>query len=149
VEEIEWQKKNHRLRLILHSEVAISSRLAPLARLVLLSLECHAATRHRSVCHSAPLGLPFYWRDETSGELVAAVNAYLDNRIEHKPITAGHIALVRDFLAHYINAPCWDSCADAFGVELNWLRTRVNDLNSPEKIQRWIHKATEIGMDPL
>jgi hypothetical protein len=94
-----------------------------------------------------PLGLPFYWEDEVSGELRKAVHAYLDHAIDGKPFTAPQIELVRDYLQHWINAPCWD--APAFEAELKDLRETVRTLRTAESIHDWIHKALEIGMDPL
>jgi len=35
-----------------------------------------------------PLGLPFYWEDDITGELPAAIRAYLDHAVDGKPFTA-------------------------------------------------------------
>ena len=94
-----------------------------------------------------PLGLPFYWEDEVTGELPAAIGAYLDHAVDGKPITAAQIELMRDYLEHWINAPCWDS--PVFEVELKHLREAVRTLRKPEDIHVWIHEALDIGMDPL
>lgn len=95
-----------------------------------------------------PLGLPLNWHDEVSGILAAAVNAYLDNRIEGKPITDEQVSLVRTYIVHYIGAPCWDN--EEFSKELALLRrTARRELRTPEDIGKWICDAMEIGLDPL
>lgn len=99
--------------------------------------------------YKVPLGLPFYWMDEQSGELRAAVESYLDRVTEGgPPLTPERIAVLRDYLAHYINAPCWD-VADAFAEELRVLRADVHRLTTAEGIDGWIAKCLDIGLDPL
>jgi hypothetical protein len=94
-----------------------------------------------------PHGLPLFWRDEVSGQLPAAVQAYLDNRCDGAPISDEQIALLRDYIHHYIHAPCWEQ--DAFAAELKELRGSVDGLTSSQAIADWIWKALEIGLDPL
>jgi len=103
-----------------------------------------------------PFGLPFYWRDEASGELARAVMAYLDNQTVGGRITEEQITLVREYLAHWANAPCWDhreiatleQVNDAF-PELGELRRTVSDLKTADQIHDWLMLALDIGMDPL
>lgn len=112
--------------------------------------------------YQEPHGTPLYWRDEVSGQLSKAVKAYLDNRVEGRPITNGQIALLRDYLAYWVNAPCWDHQADEFTdeilqltsmeelmPELSQLRSSVQHLKTAADIDKWIHEALDIGMDPL
>lgn len=99
------------------------------------------------IVYKAPLGLPFFWRDEASGELNDAVMAYLNNRIEGQTVTDAQIVLVRDYLAHYIGAPCWDD--SGFEMEMAHLRSTVRELDSATEIQEWIRQCLDIGMDPL
>lgn len=94
-----------------------------------------------------PLGLPLNWRDEVSGVLSGAVAAYLDNRVDGKPIGAHDLDLVREYIVHYIDAPCWDN--DEFSQELAFLRRTARELRTPENIGKWIRDAMEIGLDPL
>jgi hypothetical protein len=97
--------------------------------------------------YKGQLGFPFHWSHEISGELRHAVEAYHDNRIENKTVTDAQIALLRDYLSHYINAPCWDN--PEFQSELAHLRWSVSKLDSATEISKWIHKSMEIGLDPL
>ena len=96
-------------------------------------------------------GLPLNWRDEVTGELPAAINAYLDNRIDGKPITDRQIALVRSYMVHYVHAPCWNHMNqdEEFGRDLAKLRAESARLKSPDDIGRWIRRCLDVGMDPL
>lgn len=95
------------------------------------------------------LGLPLRWQDETSGELVAAVLAYF----EKKPLTERQFALVRAYVIHYINAPCWaeqgcqgdPECLE----ELAGLREGANKLQKQDEILPWIYECLDVGIDPL
>jgi hypothetical protein len=97
--------------------------------------------------YKPPLGLPFYWEDEVSGELRKAIHAYLDHATDGKPFTDAQLELMRDYLEHWINAPCWNS--EVFESELKHLRESAKTLRTAEQIHDWIHEALEIGMDPL
>lgn len=93
-------------------------------------------------------GLPLYWRDETSGQLSAAIFRYL-NFVTQKvstPPTDEQIWLIRCYLEHFIMAPCWVDYGDNSVSEL---RETVQDVNSVEAISNWLHKASEIALDPL
>ena len=95
--------------------------------------------------YQPPLGVPFFWSEEMSGDLAKAVRAYLQNRINGRPITDAQIALVRDYMVYYINAPCWTAPAS----ELQDLRLAACKLDSAEQIDKWIQKAVDIGIGPI
>jgi hypothetical protein len=97
--------------------------------------------------YRAPLGLPFYWRDEISGELTRAVMAYLNWGVNGQQITEDQVELVADYLSYWVNAPCWDQ--ETFEEEIAALRAGATKLKTPEGINAWIHKALEIAADPL
>lgn len=103
--------------------------------------------------HWAPLWLPLNWRNETSGQLARAVDAYLDNRVVGTEISVLAVEVVRDYLIHYIHAPCWTrnfEPEDLDGVRiLTELRYEAMHLDSPDAIGAWIRKGMEIGLDPL
>jgi len=96
-----------------------------------------------------PQGLPLYWRDEESGQLAKAVNAYLDNRLHGTTVTDEQIELVRDYLVHYIDAPCWDSDDPEMQADLQTLRLSARELDSATEISEWIFKGLDLGLDPL
>ena len=100
------------------------------------------------VMYRPPLGLPLRWQDETSGELVAAVQAFF----EQKRLSNRQFVLLRAYLIHYICAPCWDvGCdGDESGLEyLADLRKLANKLAHQEDIMGWINRCLGVGIDPL
>lgn len=94
-----------------------------------------------------PLFLPLYWRDELSGTLPRAVDSYLKNRISGESILDSDVTILREYIVHYINAPCWDG--NGFKSELRELRSAAMELDSATEIGAWIEKAMKIGLDPL
>jgi len=105
-------------------------------------------------------GLPLNWRDEVTGVLPAAVKAYLDNRIDGTQLDEIQLEIVRVFMEHYINAPCWDHMLTEVSEEtlqeiagerlaLVGLRLDVAFLKTPEAMAMWIGRCLDIGIDPL
>ena len=90
-----------------------------------------------------PLGLPFHWRDEVSGQLPAAIDTFL----HRKPLAADQVDLIRDYLKHYINAPCWET--ETMEEDFAFLRESVDRLMNSSDISGWIMQALEVGCDPL
>lgn len=105
------------------------------------------------------MGVPYYWRDEASGELARAVRAYFEvvcgenaDDVEVVPtrITEGQLELVRDYLVYWVHAPCWGmSCRgnDEMTEGLVALRARSLTLASVESIKRFIEEGMELGLD--
>lgn len=95
--------------------------------------------------YDPPFGTPLYWRNEQSGELSAAILAYLNHRIEptSQPPTPAQLSLVIDYLRYVIYAPCWR------GQGIAVLRERVHTLQTSEDIHGWIGAALPEGIDPL
>ena len=58
------------------------------------------------------------------------------------------IELLRDYLVHYIEAPCWDEVGGGWN-ELADLRRRAKEITSVEDIERFIWACLDVGMDPL
>jgi len=67
-----------------------------------------------------------------------AVEAYL---LTDLPMTVGQVAAMRAYLRQWIEAPDW-LCVDD-------LRAAVNGLHSRERIDDWLARALEVGIDPL
>jgi hypothetical protein len=87
-----------------------------------------------------PLGIPYYWRDETSEILSEVIHAYL----EKHQLTAKQFAILKVYLNHWIFAPCWSG-----EKELAQLRDRVTQLQSIEEVDQWLEMALDNGIDPL
>jgi len=86
---------------------------------------------------------------ETTGALKPAVEAYL---IGSAPLTLIQIAALRAYLRQWIKAPVWDLNPYASPEDramLADLRHRIDQLNDRASINRWLHDAEALGMDPL
>lgn len=103
-----------------------------------------------------PLGLPLYWRDEVTGELERAVMDYYRVVLREPgqgPLSPQQLKLLRDYVVHFINAPCWERncvrCGDDDSLAvLKELRARAATLASVNSIARWTEEAAEIALDP-
>ena len=102
--------------------------------------------------YKPPLGLPFNWRDEASGVLPLTVERYYGSRIDGVPLHPGEVRLLADYLAHYINAPCWDAASEGSEISartLTDLREEVKSLKTADDIGAWISKGMDIGLSPF
>lgn len=88
-----------------------------------------------------PHGGPLYWRNEQSGLLGQAIEAYFDRREG-----AEDLALVIDYCRYWIEAPCWRW--DDPG-ELAELRQRVRSLITRSVLDAWLNDAMGLGIDPF
>jgi hypothetical protein len=99
-----------------------------------------------------PLGFPFNWRDEQSGQLPQAVMAYLSNRVDATPLKPDHLQLVRAYCQYYINAPCWTTTTrndpDA-APALTRARQTIRTVTTASGLSRWIAQCLNLGIDPL
>ncbi len=96
-----------------------------------------------------PNGGPLFWRNEESGELIAAVGAYLNNRIEGTPISPAQVDLMREYLRHWINAPCWKQDDPVIESAFDRLKLSVYTLRNANDISQWLRRALDLGIDPL
>lgn len=104
--------------------------------------------------YRAPFGLPLHWGDEVSGELRAAVMAYLQT---HAP-DERQMKMLKDYLVHFINAPCWSasfhqeqygSVADDYELAIAGLIGEAQRITSAGDIEVFISHAMEWGLDPF
>ena len=105
-------------------------------------------------------GFPLRWQDDQTGELPAAVQAYLSHRLGEKAApTQDQIRLLCDYLRHVICAPIWNA-----GIELDDSPERIEvarqlvqlrqdivhlQLTTTDAISEWMHRCMDIGIDPL
>lgn len=78
-----------------------------------------------------------YWKNETSGVLRPAVEAYLAG----SDLTAEQIGALRAYLRQWVNCPLFE------GVD--GLRDGIASLTNRKQIERWLERAEELGIDPL
>jgi hypothetical protein len=86
--------------------------------------------------------------NEQGGELVPAMQRYLNGQ----PLTIRDIALLRLYIQQWIDSGVWDTnpSLNAEGrLELAELRGLARGINSGRAIAAWIHRAEDLGMDPL
>ena len=95
-------------------------------------------------------GAPSYWKFEQTGRLAAAIKAYLNNRIDKTAISPAECDLVKTYLQHWIYAPGWqENRFDHWPEDLKRLREAADQITDADSIERWIHDAIDLGIDPL
>jgi hypothetical protein len=80
-----------------------------------------------------------YWRNELSGVLQPAMQAYLNG----DPLTQQHVSAIRAYLRQWIASPVWA------GAGVDGLRDGVDSLTNRAQIDRWLDRAEDLGIDPL
>ena len=110
--------------------------------------------------YPSPMKTPLYWRDEQSGNLPEAIEAYFEpytldnlegNRVIPK-LSDRHLQLIRQYLVYYIKAPCWRNNPHADSEEfvyLNKLTEQAQSIQSREDIGAFVRGCMEIGLDPF
>lgn len=91
---------------------------------------------------------PKYWVDEVSGELMLAVQSYLNGR----EMTVREISLMRAYLRQWVDSPVWDMNPHEDDAGRQWLqelRQRVKAIASRRHIADCLWIMEERGMDPL
>ena len=91
---------------------------------------------------------PLYWMHETSGFLEPAIVAYL----HREPLDEMQISILRAYLRQWIDATVWNDnpfAANSDQQTIDELRAAVKHLATREDIEGWLHRALEIGIDPL
>lgn len=88
-------------------------------------------------------GLPLFWMNEASGQLQAAMQAYLDGTM-----TPEQTELVIDYFRYFIQAPCWESAPDGAGY-LAELRALAAAMDTPADIHAFVGRCLEFGIDPI
>jgi hypothetical protein len=83
--------------------------------------------------------IPGYWRNETSGILRPAVEAYLRGEV----LTVQHISAMRAYCRQWITSRYF------IGPGVEELRRRVDGLTTRQAIEDWMDLADEAGCDPL
>lgn len=101
-------------------------------------------------------GGPFYWRQEPTGKLEAAILAYIahaggdvfDNaKRDRTAPTQEQLSLVIDYLKYWINAPCWQQPEREYWLDR--LRARSYSLNTVAEVSNWLNDCLKVGLDPL
>ena len=86
-----------------------------------------------------------YWRNEVSGQLVAAVERFLSD----EPLEAGHLKPLIAYLRIWAHFPGW-SAEDKAALQ-QW-RDDFDSLvanGDRNSIQQWLNAGLQLGIDPL
>jgi hypothetical protein len=92
---------------------------------------------------------PKYWMHETGGELVPAVQQFLEAR---EPLTIRQLSLLRAYFVQWIDSPVWDQNPTLDGPgrqELALLRHTARRIDSEHSARAWSRAAFTAGLDPL
>lgn len=88
---------------------------------------------------------PRYWRDETSGVLAAAVWRYLGDHA----LTPNELRYMREYCMQWGDSPIWELNLAGGTEELAALRASAKEIRTIQQLDKWVHDATDIGLDPL
>lgn len=85
-----------------------------------------------------PDGKPLYWRNEKSGRMKAAVEAWVADGA-----TPAQAALVREYCRH------WILCPGFAGPAVERLRLQFREVLDEAALRAWLVAAMAEGVDPL
>jgi hypothetical protein len=95
-------------------------------------------------------GTPLNWRDDVTGTLPAVMMTFLEKR---KETPSEQLQMVIAFLQYHIHAPCWLgeplNPDEETKEEILALRELSLTLKTFEDVHQYIHRAMDIGIDPL
>jgi len=80
---------------------------------------------------------PGHWMHEASGVLRPVIEAYLYGRV----MNDAEISIMRRYLYQWMTRGTWDAPAE--------LTDSIKDIRTREDLDGWLHKALDLGIDPL
>jgi len=93
------------------------------------------------------MGTPlFYWGNEQSGILKAALQSFLNASIGKGGITPEQFDLTKAYLTYVIDAPCWKAGEPE---TIAALRREIREADTLERLTKWIDGCMDIGIDPI
>jgi len=95
-----------------------------------------------------PGGGPLYWRDEQSGWLLEAVEAYYEFLLKGRLPPQAQLELLTGYVAYWVHAPCWTGLEED-GSDLEQLRNSAKSIRSWPELRDWCEKAMDLGIDPF
>jgi hypothetical protein len=96
-------------------------------------------------------GIPKYWKDETSGQMTKAVNAYWSPS-RRDELSPENIASLKLYLIHWAEAPCYKNNEYATAVDLVQLDKAIKEahnINNTEDISITVNILMQLGIDPF
>jgi hypothetical protein len=98
--------------------------------------------------HPASSQAPKFWRYETGGELVPAMERY----IRGESLQLRDVSLIRAYLRQWVEAPVWEMNplrTLESSIALGILRAKVAGASTKGHLDSCVQFAIELGMDPL
>jgi hypothetical protein len=93
---------------------------------------------------------PKYWMNETSGYLARAMRGFIAFPALEMP--AEDLGLIRDYIIQWIDSPAWEANANSgagWAEELAELRAAARRIANVRKLNAWLIRAVDCGLDPL
>jgi hypothetical protein len=100
-------------------------------------------------------GIPSYWQDETSGQIKKAVDAYWQARIitgKNDELSPENIAILRIYLLHWAEAPCYRDNEHATAtdlVQLDKAIAKAQNIKNIKDISNTLDFLMQLGIDPF
>jgi hypothetical protein len=96
-------------------------------------------------------GKPSYWRDETSGQIKKAVEAYWSHS-RRDELSPENVAILRIYLLHWAKAPCYRDdqyATEEDLIELDKAIAIAHNINNTEDIDITVNILMQLGIDPF
>ncbi len=94
-----------------------------------------------------PHGGPLYWMNEETGVLAQAIYAYMAG--QGRSMTDGQIELVKEYVLHWLKAPCW-IYPDELQAAMDDLQRRIQIATTPHDIDTvWHAMMDKFAIDPF
>ena len=101
-------------------------------------------------------GAPLYWRDERSGKMTEAVEAYFSPCADYQPfipeLSTAHVDLLRKYLVHWAQAPCWQNnphINSDIRVQLDKAIAQAKSIECRSDISDCIDSLMMLSIDPF
>lgn len=97
-----------------------------------------------------------YWREETSGKMESAVNAYwlpyTNNQKGLPELSDEHINILRMYIVHWAKAPCWlgnPHINSDLHHDLELAIEEAESISDRKSISQTLNSLLELGIDPF
>lgn len=91
-------------------------------------------------------GAPWPWNKHGDAALAGAVQQFFASGNAEPTITPEQVALLRDYVVYYINAPGWEENEER---TLAALREEAPQIGTITQLQTWTLTAFTMGIDPF
>lgn len=96
-------------------------------------------------------GMPNYWKNETSGQMAKAVEAYWSTS-RRGELNSENIASLKLYLIHWAEAPCYrnnEYITETDLAQLDKAIKKAHNINNTEDISITVNILMNLGIDPF